>query len=579
MPAPVTPAQFEDAVPSNNADFCTRFSKWLNVPQLLFDLFEWMFTSTGAVSEEFKAEVATYSAPTGTVIFSLTLNVGTGWLQCLEANTKVKLSDGSYKTIREIVDGRLAVDVESYNFETGTIVPAKVVGWSKNKATKSEWYRLNFTCANKVMGSQKWHVDATGNHKFHTQRGWVAVDDLTPNDTIFRNQKTSTQVGDEAIIGMYLGDGSVSPSGRLTIAHSLKQSDYIRIVADKFGIPCLTSKHPNTFTKSGFADRITARISLKTFNPDLLPILKRSPDCIKRCLDRIGQIGLAYWYMDDGSLGKDNRGNSPAYRFQLHTEGYSLDTLEVIIDWFKRRFGVTAVPYFRKQCNPENCGGKFLAFSPRDSQVLFDSIAPYVLPSMRYKLPAQHADTADLTPCLEFVRSGIVPYSFTKTPASEHRDRDLRVRYKYDITIEGTHCFFANDILVHNCDGSEVSRTTYASLFGEIGTRYGAGDGSTTFTLPDFRGRSPMGAGQGSGLTNRDINTVSAGEERHTMTESELVAHTHEWNGPLSRTGEDGNGSNIVWKNTATEETESTGGGVPFNIVHPCFFGYCFVKI
>lgn len=44
------------------------------------------------------------------------------------------------------------------------------------------------------------------------------------------------------------------------------------------------------------------------------------------------------------------------------------------------------------------------------------------------------------------------------------------------------------------CDGSIVSRTTYAALFSELGTLYGAGDGSTTFGLPSFAGRLPMGA-------------------------------------------------------------------------------------
>lgn len=43
------------------------------------------------------------------------------------------------------------------------------------------------------------------------------------------------------------------------------------------------------------------------------------------------------------------------------------------------------------------------------------------------------------------------------------------------------------------CDGSAVSRTTYAVLFAIIGTAYGAGDGSTTFNLPDLRQRFPMG--------------------------------------------------------------------------------------
>jgi microcystin-dependent protein len=45
------------------------------------------------------------------------------------------------------------------------------------------------------------------------------------------------------------------------------------------------------------------------------------------------------------------------------------------------------------------------------------------------------------------------------------------------------------------CDGSAVSRTTYATLFGAIGTTYGVGDGSTTFNVPDLRERFPLGAG------------------------------------------------------------------------------------
>ena len=49
------------------------------------------------------------------------------------------------------------------------------------------------------------------------------------------------------------------------------------------------------------------------------------------------------------------------------------------------------------------------------------------------------------------------------------------------------------------CDGSEVSRTIYASLFAAIGTSHGDGDGSTTFNLPDYRGRFLRGVDHGSG--------------------------------------------------------------------------------
>ena len=63
-----------------------------------------------------------------------------------------------------------------------------------------------------------------------------------------------------------------------------------------------------------------------------------------------------------------------------------------------------------------------------------------------------------------------------------------------------------------NCDGSTISRTTYANLFAAIGTTYGSGDGSTTFKLPDFRGdflrgylsgtSSAIGTRQAEGLPN-----------------------------------------------------------------------------
>lgn len=77
-----------------------------------------------------------------------------------------------------------------------------------------------------------------------------------------------------------------------------------------------------------------------------------------------------------------------------------------------------------------------------------------------------------------------------------------------------------------DCDGSAVSRTTYATLFGLIGTTWGAGDTTSTFNVPDFRGRALIGDGTGSGLTARVIGQ-SSGTETHTMTASELVAHTH----------------------------------------------------
>ncbi len=71
------------------------------------------------------------------------------------------------------------------------------------------------------------------------------------------------------------------------------------------------------------------------------------------------------------------------------------------------------------------------------------------------------------------------------------------------------------------CDGAAVSRTTYAALFSAVGTTYGAGDGSTTFNLPNMKGRFPLGkADSGTGATLGQ--TGGAIDHKHT-----IDAHYH----------------------------------------------------
>lgn len=85
--------------------------------------------------------------------------------------------------------------------------------------------------------------------------------------------------------------------------------------------------------------------------------------------------------------------------------------------------------------------------------------------------------------------------------------------------------------LVEN--GSDVSRTTYADLFAEIGTRYGSGDGSTTFTLPDRLGRVDRGISNVSDLGNTggsDTVSLTSGQipgHTHSMSHSHTNSHTH----------------------------------------------------
>lgn len=79
------------------------------------------------------------------------------------------------------------------------------------------------------------------------------------------------------------------------------------------------------------------------------------------------------------------------------------------------------------------------------------------------------------------------------------------------------------------CDGALVSRTTYAALFAVVGTTYnigGGGEDATNFRLPDLRGRSTIGAGQGTGLANRALG-AKGGAETHALSTAEIPGHTH----------------------------------------------------
>lgn len=85
------------------------------------------------------------------------------------------------------------------------------------------------------------------------------------------------------------------------------------------------------------------------------------------------------------------------------------------------------------------------------------------------------------------------------------------------------------------CDGRAVSRTTHADLFSTIGTTYGNGDGSTTFNLPDLRGRFPLGKDDMGGAAANRVTATEAdnlgqgsGAETHTLSETEMPSHVHD---------------------------------------------------
>jgi microcystin-dependent protein len=88
--------------------------------------------------------------------------------------------------------------------------------------------------------------------------------------------------------------------------------------------------------------------------------------------------------------------------------------------------------------------------------------------------------------------------------------------------------FFGGNFAPRNwafCNGQLLAIQSNTALFSLLGTTYG-GNGTTTFALPDFRGRVPVGTGQGPGLPIVDLGE-RAGTESVVLTIQQMPAHTH----------------------------------------------------
>jgi microcystin-dependent protein len=148
------------------------------------------------------------------------------------------------------------------------------------------------------------------------------------------------------------------------------------------------------------------------------------------------------------------------------------------------------------------------------------------------------------------------------------------------------------------CNDTPISRTTYSALFALIGTTYGAGDGSSTFNIPDLRGRviagqDDMGGSSANRLTgltggvDGDVLGGTGGEEGQTLTTSQLASHSHfgaNYGGTgtaylnaadqkIMANGNDGGASSYHFFRTTdtpnTATTSDSGGGTAHNNVQP----------
>lgn len=167
-------------------------------------------------------------------------------------------------------------------------------------------------------------------------------------------------------------------------------------------------------------------------------------------------------------------------------------------------------------------------------------------------------------------KTGIGTFSDPYAILTDKDEHLLAMRYALGI-VPGRYMWFASTDAIPSyamhCDGSAISRTTYATLFGLIGTSFGSGDGSTTFNLPDSGGKVLRAWVDGQTIdSGRSLNTVqtqAVPSHTHTITVVSNGAHTHTVTdkgtstfGPLSA----GSGSGYAAGSGSTTRTTSSSG-------------------
>lgn len=123
------------------------------------------------------------------------------------------------------------------------------------------------------------------------------------------------------------------------------------------------------------------------------------------------------------------------------------------------------------------------------------------------------------------------------------------------------------------CDGSAVSRSTYAGLFARVSTTFGAGNGTTTFNIPNLQDRFPIG--DSGSLTLG----ATGGASSVTLTTTELPAHTHGAGtlkadiagatGGVNTSAAAGNNTGVTQTGAMSGSTASAGSGAAFSILPP----------
>lgn len=360
-------------------------------------------------------------------------------VMCIHRHAQITTEDG-IKSMKWIVDNKYSGKVLSID-KNNNFVWNSVIGHSVKPNTGKKWIG--------IRGNSKNTLICTTDHKvayiddiFDPVIKYTEAENMLGKYNVIlpgqRFHKTNPLFNKEqisALVGTLLGDSSISKTGQYATGHGEAQKEYAEHKAALFNS---NIKEYSRLDKFHYRVDGISNAHTRYFREALYPNGAKE---VKNVLHLLDEISLAYWYMDNGS----RRNNS----LVICTDSFTYEEHEMIVEMFKNKFNVNAEIRNIYNTNPKT-KTKTLAYrismNSKDSEKFFDLVAPYIIPSMRYKIPERYHD-------IEQKELSNKPLDFGSEKITKIMDRNGKgwESKLYDITVENTHNFVANGMVAHNC--------------------------------------------------------------------------------------------------------------------------------
>ena len=360
---------------------------------------------------------------------------------CFSYGTRVTLADGTQEKIGKIVNQKLPVEVLSYDFATGDVVPRKVVNWFDNGPTEQF---LQFSVARGGKNGRT-QFACTPNHQIMTPGGWREAQELAVGDRVLQAVPHHLSAFQwEALLGMLMGNGALSPTrsghgARLRWGHGAQQTAYAGWKASLFA-----NMHVSRSTNAKEA---------VFFDVQPLPELAELREAVyvggKKVLSHdylkhLTPLSLALWYLDDGSFalrskGLQRRTAGGSGRAEICVEAMEPTSRHRLAEYLADTWGIRPKLIVRS-------GKAILQFPTAETAKLHALIAPFVHPSMEYKLLPAYRGRFAVEPVFSPARDELVPMPIVEIGVKPR----TRSMHRFDLEIEGTHNYFVDGVMVHN---------------------------------------------------------------------------------------------------------------------------------